>query len=226
LTDQPFYYNGYALKAGHQDERPATGGLLWTASSEARGDELDLHLTATHLFPPQLSPTGGAITFGIAVVAPDSRGTLRLASRDPRAQPIIDGNFLYEERDRRRLLEAVKIGRELGRSAEMAPLVELEMFPGDSVTDDASLLQAIESNLASYGHPTGTVPMGGPGDPAAVVDSFGAVKEIEALHVIDASIMPEEPTVATNPTVLMIAEHLAARAFGVTSLLGERPGSA
>jgi choline dehydrogenase-like flavoprotein len=45
---------------------------------------------------------------------------------------------------------------------------------------------------------------------------------MECLHVIDASIMPEEPTVATNPTVLMLAEHLAARAFGVTSLLGDR----
>jgi choline dehydrogenase len=226
LIDQPFYYNGYALKAAYQDERPATGGLLWTASSEARGDELDLHVTATHLFPPALSPTGGAITFGIAVVAPDSRGTLRLQSRDPRVQPIIDGNFLYEERDRRRLLEAVKIGRELGKSAQMAPLVELEMFPGDSVTDDDALLRAIDSNLAGYGHPTGTVPMGGPTDPRAVVDSFGGVKEVEGLHVIDASIMPEEPTVATNPTVLMLAEHLAARSFGVTSLLGDRSGSA
>lgn len=156
------------------------------------------------------------------MVAPDSRGTLRLKSRDPREQPIIDGNFLYEERDRRRLLEAVKLGRELGRSAQMAPLVELEMFPGDAVRDDDALLRAIESNLASYGHPTGTVPMGGPDEPSAVVDSYGAVKEVEGLHVIDASIMPEEPTVATNPTVLMIAEHLAARAFGVTSLLGDR----
>ena len=221
LTDQPFYYNGYALKTDYQDERPATGGLLWTASSEARGEELDLHVTATHLFPPALSPTGGAITFGIAVVAPDSRGTLRLKSRDPREQPIIDGNFLYEERDRRRLLEAVKIGRELGRSAQMAPLVELEMFPGDSVSDDDALLRAIESNLASYGHPTGTAPMGGPDEPSAVVDSYGAVKEVEGLHVIDASIMPEEPTVATNPTVLMIAEHLARRSFGVNTLLGD-----
>ena len=226
LTDQPFYYNGYALKAAYQDERPATGGLLWTASSEARGDELDLHVTATHLFPPQLSPTGGAITFGVAVVAPDSRGTLRLRSRDPRVQPIIDGNFLYEERDRRRLLEAVKIGRELGRSAQMAPLVELEMFPGEAVQDDDALLRAIESNLASYGHPTGTAPMGGPDEQSAVVDSLGAVREVEGLHVIDASIMPEEPTVATNPTVLMIAEHLAARAFGVTTLLGDRLESA
>jgi choline dehydrogenase len=100
------------------------------------------------------------------------------------------------------------------------------MFPGDSVTDDDALLRAIESNLASYGHPTGTVPMGGPHEASAVVDSYGAVKEVEGLRVIDASIMPEEPTVATNPTVLMIAEHLAARAFGVTTLRDAKVESA
>jgi choline dehydrogenase len=86
------------------------------------------------------------------------------------------------------------------------------------VADDDSLLQAIESNLASYGHPTGTVPMGRPDEASAVVDSLGAVKEVEGLRVIDASIMPEEPTVATNPTVLMIAEHMALRAYGITTL--------
>ena len=221
LTEQVFYYNAYALKPDYQDERPATGGLLWTASSEARGEELDLHVTATHLLPPELSPTGGAITFGIAVVAPDSRGTIRLRSRDPRDQPVIDGNYLYEERDRRRLLEAVKIGRRLGNSPQMSPLIELEMFPGCEVQDDHALMGIIEANLASYGHPAATAPMGGAEDPAAVVDSTGAVNGIERLRVIDASIMPEVPTVATNPTVIMIAEHLANRVYGAVTAPGQ-----
>jgi choline dehydrogenase len=56
LTEQPFYYNPYALGPDYQDERPATGAMLWTASSEARGEELDLHITATHLMPPEFSP--------------------------------------------------------------------------------------------------------------------------------------------------------------------------
>jgi choline dehydrogenase len=217
LTEQPFYYNAYALKPGYQDERPATGGLLWTASSEATGQELDLHVTATHLLPPEYSPTGGAITFGIAVVAPDSHGTIRLRSRDPREHPIIDGNYLYAERDRRRMLEAVKIGRRLGSSSQMSPLIALEMFPGADVQDDDALLGVVEANLASYGHPAATAPMGGTGDPAAVVDSTGAVNGVERLRVIDASIMPEVPTVATNPTVIMIAEHLAGRVYGAAT---------
>ena len=87
LHDQPFYYNAYALKPEFLNMRPAVGALLWTQSSDARGHELDLHIAVTHLLPPKFSPTGGAITLSVAVVKPDSRGTVRLRSRDPREQP-------------------------------------------------------------------------------------------------------------------------------------------
>ena len=51
--------------------------------------------------------------------------------------------------------------------------------------------------------------MGGPEDPWAVVDSHGAVKGIDGLRVVDASIMPVVPSVAINPTTIMIAERIA-----------------
>ena len=94
LQDQPFYYNAYALKVDALDMRPAVGALLWTQSSEAHGPQLDIHIAVTHLMPPEYSPTGGAIALSVAVVKPDSRGTLSLRSRDPREQPEIDCNFL------------------------------------------------------------------------------------------------------------------------------------
>src|SRR4051795_9519104 len=93
LHDQPFYYNAFALKRDALEMRPALGALLWLQSSEAHGDELDLHMAVTHLLPPEFSPTGGAITLSTAVVKPESRGTLRLRSRDPLVQPEIDCNF-------------------------------------------------------------------------------------------------------------------------------------
>ena len=67
----------------------------------------------------------------------------------------------------------------------------------------------IASNLASYGHPTATAPMGGPEDPWAVVDSHGAVRGIDGLRVVDASIIPVVPSVAINLTTIMIAERIA-----------------
>jgi choline dehydrogenase len=102
----------------------------------------------------------------------------------------------------------VKLTRRLGRHPALAQFVELEILPGDGVGDD-QLADVIASNLASYGHPTATAPMGGPQDPWAVVDSHGAVKGIDGLRVVDASIMPVVPSVALNPTTIMIAERIA-----------------
>ena len=219
LQDQPFYYNGYALKADALDMRPAVGALLWRQTSDARGDELDMHIAVTHLLPAEFSPTGGAIALSVAVVKPDSRGTLTLRSRDPREQPEIDCNFLAEDRDARRMLEGVKLARKLGRSPALSRFLELELFPGDAVSED-QLADVIASNLASYGHPVATAPMGGPQDPWAVVDSRGAVKGLEGLRVIDASIMPVVPSVAINPTTIMIAERIAKTVYATEAERG------
>jgi choline dehydrogenase len=213
LQDQPFYYNGYALKPDALDMRPAVGALLWRQSSEARSDELDMHIAVTHLLPPEFSPTGGAIALSVAVVKPDSRGTIRLRSRDPREQPEIDCDFLAEDRDARRMLEGVKLARRIGRNPALAQFLELELMPGDAVGDD-QLADVIASNLASYGHPAATAPMGGPEDPWAVVDSQGAVKGFDGLRVVDASIIPVVTSVALNPTTIMVAERIAKAVYG------------
>jgi choline dehydrogenase len=197
------------------------GALLWRQSSEARGDELDTHIAVTHLMPPEYSPTGGAIALSVAVAKPDSRGTLRLRSRDPHEQPEIDCNYLAEERDARRMLEGVRLARRIGRNPALARFLELEIRPGDTVGDD-QLADAIATNLASYGHPTGTAPMGGPHDPCGVVDSHGAVKGLDGLRVVDASIMPVVPSVAINPTTIMIAERIAKTVYAAGPGLGSR----
>jgi choline dehydrogenase len=212
LHDQPFFYNAYALAPEYLQMTPAVGSLLWTASSEAIGDELDLHITATHLLDGSYSPTGGAIVLATSVVQPESRGTLRLASRDPNVAPLIDNSYLGTERDTRRMLEGVKLSRAIGRNELFARLTAGEMLPGDAVTDDA-LPEVIANNLAAYGHPTSTVPMGGPGNPSAVVDAIGAVNGLTSLRVADASIIPEIPSTVTNLTTIMVAERIYQRAY-------------
>ena len=213
LQDQPGYHNAYALAPGYLEMTPAVGSLLWTASREAAGDELDLHVTATHLMPGSLSPTGGAIVVMAALVQPESTGTLKLASRDPGDAPIIDPNYLGTGRDARRMLEAVKLGHAIARNRIFAPFIAGELTPGDAVADDDTLAQVIAANLAVYGHPTSTAPMGGPGDPWAVVDSVGAVKGVSGLRVADASIIPEVPSATTNVTVIMLAERIYQRVY-------------
>ena len=213
LQDQPGYANAYALARGYLEMTPAVGSILWTASTEALGDELDLHITATHLLDGSVSPTGGAIAVLSAVVQPEATGTLKLASRDPHDAPLIDPNYLGTSRDTRRLLEAVKIGRAIARSPVFAPFTAAELVPGDAVAHDDALAQVIAANPAVYGHPTSTAPMGGPGDPWAVVDSVGTVKGVSGLRVADASIIPEVPSSTTNVTVIMLAERIYQRVY-------------
>jgi len=213
LHDHPAFYSAYALAPDSLGMTPAVGSLLWTASSEAVGGELDLHVTATHLMDGSLSPTGGAIVLAAALVQPESRGTVKLASTHPQDAPIIDSNYLATGRDARRMLEGVKLGRDIGRHPVFARFSAGEMIPGDSVGDGAALAEAVATNLAVYGHPTSTVPMGGPADPWAVVDSLGQVHGVDGLRVVDASIIPDVPSATTNLTVIMLAERIHQRAF-------------
>ena len=212
LQDQAFIPNGFALAPEYLQMVPAVGSLLWTASSEAVGDELDLHVTVTHLLPGSFSPTGGAIVLAASVVLPESTGTFRLASRNPKDAPLIHSNYLGTGRDARRMLEGFKIGREITRQPEFARLTAGELMPGDSVSDD-ELAGYVFNNLAVYGHPTSTVPMGGEDVPWSVVDSVGAVRGIERLRVVDASILPEVPSTVTNLTVIMVAERIFQRVY-------------
>ena len=148
-----------------------------------------------------------------ALVRPESTGTVKLASRDPDVAPLINPNYLGTDRDARRMLEGVKLGRAIARNPVFAPFVAAELTPGDAVADDDALARTIAANVAIYGHPTSTVPMGGPGDPWAVVDSVGAVTGVNGLRVVDASIIPEVPSATTNLTVIMLAECIYQRVY-------------
>jgi len=210
LQEHPFFYNVYALKASALAMTPAAGAIVWTRSTQAAPDDLDLHISATHLIDPKASPTGGAIVLACAVTLPKSNGSLRLASRDPRAAPRIRYNFFEQESDLDRMVEAVELSRRIGRGAPFAELIDHEMAPGAAMRDAKALRQNIVANVAGYQHPTSSVPMGASGDRAAVVDAWGAVRGIAALRVVDASIIPDIPSVATNLTTIMLAERISA----------------
>ncbi|MBB6510244.1 choline dehydrogenase [Rhizobium soli] len=211
LQDHPFFYNVYALKASDRAMSPAAGALVWTSSSSATGGDLDLQVSATHFIDPKASPTGGAIVLAAAVTLPKSVGSFRLASRDPRVAPRIHYNFFDDPSDLDRMVEAVKLSREIGRTAPFVGMVDHEMAPGDGVHSDADLRANIIANIAAYQHPTSTVPMGADTDETAVVDAFGRVRGTENLRVVDASILPDIPSVPTNVTTIMVAERIAAR---------------
>ncbi len=142
---------------------------------------------------------------------PKSIGSVRLASRDPRAMPLIRYNFFQDKSDLRRMMEAVRLSRRIGRTSPFSDVVDSEMAPGKDVVDDAALEQAVIAAVDGYAHPTSTVPMGSADDPSAVVDENGAVRGVAGLHVIDASIMPDIVSAPTNVTTIMMAEAISRR---------------
>jgi choline dehydrogenase len=207
LHDQPVYHGVYALNAEAGAKSPAAGAFIRTASSQAQGQELDLLVSAAHLNDGGVSPTG-AIVLAVAVVRPDSRGKLTLSSTDPKDQPVIDLNLLATPRDRSRMLEGIKLSRGIGLGKTFAAVADSEILPGERIQDDADLLRAVDAHVSSFQHATSTVPMGGDDDEWAVVDGTGAVRGVRNLRVIDASIFPGVPSVPTNLTVIMVAEHI------------------
>jgi choline dehydrogenase len=211
LQDQPFFHNVYALKREAKAMTPAAGAIIWTRSLTAEPGDLDLHISGTHLIDPSASPTGGAIVLACAVTLPRSIGRLRLSSRDPRAAPRIQYNFFADQNDLDRLVEVVRLSRRIGRTAPFSDLTDHEMAPGNAVDGGDQLRANIVSSVAAYLHPTSTVPMGADSDPTAVVDAWGEVRGVEALRVVDASILPDIPSVPTNVTTIMMAERIAAR---------------
>jgi len=220
LQDQPFFYNVYALKREAHAMNPAAGAIIWTRSQTAGPADLDLHISGTHLIDPNASPTGGAIVLACAVTLPKSIGRLRLSSRDPRVAPHIHYNFFDDQNDLDRLLEAVQLSRKIGRTTPFSDLIDYEMAPGNAVDNEEALRGNIVANVAAYLHGASTVPMGAASDPTAVVDAWGKVRGVEALRVVDASILPEIPSVGTNVTTIMLAERIAAKLSGEHPVLG------
>jgi choline dehydrogenase len=110
------------------------------------------------------------------------------------------------------MVEGVRLSRAIARTPSFAAFLAGELLPGDAV-DDNGLSAFIPGSVATHGHPTSTVAMGGSADPGAVVDSVGAVKGLLGLRVVDASIIPEIPSAPLNLTVIMLAERIYQRVY-------------
>ena len=142
----------------------------------------------------------------VCVLRPQSRGSLRLASRDPRVAPLIDPNFLGQEQDLRDLLAGVKAAREVMDGEPLRRYRDGEMYMAGVRSDD-ELADHIRRRADTLYHPVGTCRMGV--DPDAVVDPRLRVRGVEGLRVADASVMPTLIGGNTNAPTIMIAEKAA-----------------
>lgn len=139
---------------------------------------------------------------------PASRGSVRIRSTDPAADPVIETNYLREEVDRRTLVAGIRMLREIYAQPAFRELWEAEVLPGPAASDDAALLDFARKAGGTVFHCVGTCRMGD--DDRAVVDPQLRVRGVERLRVIDASVMPTVTSANTNAASLMIGEKGAA----------------
>ena len=147
-----------------------------------------------------------AFTMSVCQLRPESKGEIRLQSKDGKQYPKIIPNYLSTETDCRTIVDGVNIARRIARHAPLTSKISEEYRPhADLPMDDYdATLDWARNNTASIYHPTGTCKMGN--DKAAVVDDRLRVHGINGLRVADCSIMPEIVSGNTNAPAIMIGE--------------------
>ncbi len=137
-------------------------------------------------------------------IRPDSRGAVTLKSPDPSKAPAILFNFFESDADRRAMVSALKTSRMLSQTEPLKGYVAEEITPGPACVSDEDMIAHCRKAGLSLLHAAGTCRMGG--DDEAVVDPRLRVRGIDALRVVDASIMPTIVSGNTNAATIMIGE--------------------
>jgi choline dehydrogenase len=191
---------GFAFTQIHKDKNaqkpPAPDLELIFIPFDARNQFLE---------PPQEH----AFVFGVVVVAPQSRGRLRLRSADPLAPPLIDFGLLSDPEgiDASVLWEGIRLSRKIAATEPLSAQNAGELRPGAAVQSDQEMREYAHAGIQTVYHPTSTCRMGS--DKNSVVDPQLRVRGVKGLWVADASVMPAVPRGHPNAVVAMIAERAA-----------------
>ena len=193
-----------------------TGGF-WYADPDARSPDIQFHLglgSGIEAGVEKLKNAG--VTLNSAYLHPRSRGTVRLASADPSAAPLIDPNYWEDPHDRKMSIEGLKIAREIMQQAALKPFVMAERLPGPKAVTDEDLFDYGCANAKTDHHPVGTCKMGTGAD--AVVGLDLKVRGLDGLRVCDSSVMPRVPSCNTNAPTIMVGEKGADIIRGLPAL--------
>lgn len=184
------------------------GGAACTKYAEANRPDIQLFVMPLSVDKPgtPLHDYSG-FTTSVWQCHPESRGTVRVTSADPAADPAINLNYLSTKRDREVLVEGVKIVREIFNQDAFRNRWSREVVPGGDVKTDAQILEAIRKGATTVYHLVGTCRMGT--DDRSVVDPELRVNGVDGLRIVDASVMPRITSANTNAATYMIAEKAA-----------------
>jgi choline dehydrogenase len=195
---------------------PSLVHVFW--KSDEALDRPDLQITFTPASYREgiagLLDTYPGMTAGVWQQRPVSAGYVHASSTDPNVLPRIQPNYLSSSIDQRALLGGVRLARRLFRTDALKPYYDHEISPDPKLERDDELLDYARRMGSTVFHLTGSCRMGPPSDSTAVVGPDLKVHGLEALRVVDASVMPSMPSANTNAATYMIAEKAADMILG------------
>jgi choline dehydrogenase len=194
-----------AFRTGPLTISAGTSGAFFKTNPRLATPDIQIHFIpfSTDRMGEKLHPFSG-FTATVCQLRPESRGSLRIKSADPTVPPAIRINYLATETDRAAFIDGVRILRRILAAPALKPYTVEEVYPGPKITSDEDVLSYCRRTGATVYHPTSTCRMGN--DSLAVVDQRLRVRGIEALRVVDASVMPDLMSGNTNAPTIMIAE--------------------
>jgi choline dehydrogenase len=200
----------FLMKRGPMTMAPSQLGAFAKSDENRETPNLQYHIQplSTPKLGDPLHPFE-AFTASVCNLRPESRGYVRIKSRDPRDQPAIQPNYLADPADRKVAADAIKLTRCIVGAPAMSGFEPEELLPGLQFQSDEELAREAGNIGTTIFHPVGTCKMGTVSDTGAVVDERLRVHGIEGLRVVDTSVMPAITSGNTNSPTLMIAEKAA-----------------
>jgi choline dehydrogenase-like flavoprotein len=184
-----------------------SGGFIRTRHDLDRPDIQFVFVPGWRATPPAIIESGHGYGLYSVLLRPQSRGSVSLSGPDAAAAPVIDYRFYSQGDDLEVMLKGLKEARRIVHAESFRKYGPNEFAPGAAVQSDADLVDYIRNSGSTIYHPVGTCKMGS--DAMAVVDSRLRVTGIDALRVVDASIMPTIVGGNTNAPTIMIGEKAA-----------------
>ena len=202
------YFTG---KTGPFTSNVGEGGAFVRSSPDLEAPDVQYHFApGFFLGHGSRNPAGGAgYTVAGLVMTPASRGTVRLASADPRAKPLVDPRYFSDARgeDLRRSVWAFRLAQRIADARAFADVNAGPYEPERVLTNDAEIGPFLRAHSETLYHPVGTCRMGT--DDGAVLDPALRVRGVAGLRVVDASVMPTVTRGNTNAPTIMVAEKAA-----------------